>query len=452
MPTWLAACEPKREQRGCDVDDHRVSSLARDLEDLEPAELADAQLVEALRAWERVQSAAAAEQARVVQELVRRRTGRAARFVEDEVACALGATRWSGSSKVALAAALERWPVLDGALRAGTLDVRKATVVADEVVGLDPAVAEALTRDCAARGHAMTTPMLRDHIRREAFRVDPADATRRVARATTERCVRHEPGRDAMAWVSAYLPAADAVTVFSAVDALADSAATDGDDRTIDQRRADALVDLCDSVLDGVAPSVVGGTPPVTRTRRRRARVQVTVAATTLLGLDDAPGFLAGHGPVPADVARRIAADGTWRRLLTDPATGALVDLGTTRYRPGAVLEDAVVARDVTCTFPGCRRPARACDLDHVEPYRRSGVERLQTSAENLQALCRHHHQAKTDGVWSVSRDPSTGRTTWTSPAGVDHVRDAVPVAFPTRRVGRAATSREPAGVGPPPF
>ena len=30
------------------------------------------------------------------------------------------------------------------------------------------------------------------------------------------------------------------------------------------------------------------------------------------------------HGPITAETARRLAADSTWRRLLTDPATGAL--------------------------------------------------------------------------------------------------------------------------------
>jgi hypothetical protein len=39
--------------------------------------------------------------------------------------------------------------------------------------------------------------------------------------------------------------------------------------------------------------------------------VQVTVAATTLLKVDDQHGELAGHGPIPAQVARQTAADPT---------------------------------------------------------------------------------------------------------------------------------------------
>ena len=42
-----------------------------------------------------------------------------------------------------------------------------------------------------------------------------------------------------------------------------------------------------------------------------QVRVDVTVGAGTLLGLDDKPGYLAGYGPIHAEVARELAADGT---------------------------------------------------------------------------------------------------------------------------------------------
>ncbi|MGH8836580.1 MAG: hypothetical protein ACRDWG_16525, partial [Actinomycetes bacterium] len=67
--------------------------------------------------------------------------------------------------------------------------------------------------------------------------------------------------------------------------------------------------------------------------QRSPAQIQVTVPATTLLGLTDIPGELAGYGPITAEVARRIVAHGTWRRLLTDPASGQLL---VTAGRPTA--------------------------------------------------------------------------------------------------------------------
>ena len=47
-----------------------------------------------------------------------------------------------------------------------------------------------------------------------------------------------------------------------------------------------------------------------------------------LSGVEDEPGWLDGYGPITAQHAREIAADptGTWRRLLTDPIFGQVID------------------------------------------------------------------------------------------------------------------------------
>ena len=96
-----------------------------------------------------------------------------------------------------------------------------------------------------------------------------------------------------------------------------------------------------------------------------RPSIQVTVALSTLLGLDEQPGDLDGSGPIPASLARRIAADqsGTWRRLVTDE-TGRLVNYGRSTYRPPKDLADHVIARDRTCRFPTCNRKAGRCEID----------------------------------------------------------------------------------------
>ncbi|MGH3906984.1 MAG: HNH endonuclease signature motif containing protein, partial [Pseudonocardiaceae bacterium] len=78
-----------------------------------------------------------------------------------------------------------------------------------------------------------------------------------------------------------------------------------------------------------------------------------------------------------------------------------------------------VQARDRTCCFPGCRRPARRCDLDHTIPYDQGGP----TVAGNLGSLCRYHHRLKTHTSWSLCQ-PEPGLFLWTSPTGrVHHYR-----------------------------
>jgi hypothetical protein len=136
----------------------------------------------------------------------------------------------------------------------------------------------------------------------------------------------------------------------------------------------------------------------------RRPQIQVTVAATTLLGLDEAPWELAGYGPVTAEVARRIAADGTWRRLLTDPRTGRFDELSLDTYEPPQDLVDHVIGRDRTCRGFGCRTPAAGCDLDHRVPHPRGP-----TSAGNLDPHCRSHHRVKTHTDTTLTSDGAGG-------------------------------------------
>jgi hypothetical protein len=157
--------------------------------------------------------------------------------------------------------------------------------------------------------------------------------------------------------------------------------------------------------------------------------VRVVVAATTLLGLDDAPGELAGHGPIPADLAREIAADptGTWQRILTDPVSGALLDVGRTSYTPPAAMAEHVRVRDRTCRFPGCRQPAERCDLDHVRRYPDGPTSRC-----NLCTECRHHHRLKHESDWQLDNDPDDPAVmTWTSPAGKSYTTRPRPPLVP---------------------
>jgi hypothetical protein len=181
--------------------------------------------------------------------------------------------------------------------------------------------------------------------------------------------------------------------------------------------RFDALIDLACAALAGDDLPTRHG---------RRPSIQVTVPAATLLGLCDAPGDLDGYGPVDADTARAIAADptATWRRILTDPQ-GQVLDYGTATYRPPQALRDLVIARDRTCTSPGCSRPARQCQLDHTVPFPNGP-----TSERNIDAKCGVDHNLKTAGLLHAARNPATGATTWTDRHGTSYER--LPETLPT--------------------
>jgi hypothetical protein len=212
---------------------------------------------------------------------------------------------------------------------------------------------------------------------------------------------------------------------------FARAAAAPGDTRTLDQRRADVFTDLLLGLH--VDPDQAG---------RNAALILVTVPASMLMGLDDQPGELAGYGPIPAEVARDIAAGGTWKRLLTDPVSGTVMDYGRSTYRPPAGLADFVRIRDQHCIFPGCGRRAATCDIDHRVRYPDGP-----TSADNLECLCRHHHRLKHEAGWAVDRRGDTYH--WTSPTGRRYRRRIEPVAAPPQP--HRTPVADPAG-DPPPF
>lgn len=157
--------------------------------------------------------------------------------------------------------------------------------------------------------------------------------------------------------------------------------------------------------------------PPVPRTRVPRIQINVTVALSTLLGLDEVPASLDGYGPLSAVQARALAHGGVWRRLVTDPLSGAVLDVGRRRYRPPADLAEHVRARDGRCAEPGCATPAERCDLDHTEEFFADEGEG-RTAADNLGPLCHRANLLKTGGGFTLTQ-PEPGVFVWTTPAGL---------------------------------
>ncbi|HET7476344.1 MAG TPA: DUF222 domain-containing protein [Dermatophilaceae bacterium] len=129
-----------------------------------------------------------------------------------------------------------------------------------------------------------------------------------------------------------------------------------------------------------------------------------------------------GIGTIPADAVAAIVGrfDTRIHRVLFDRATGTTVESGADTYRPPVALRRFVEVRDGHCRFPGCTRPARRCELDHVVRYPDGP-----TTGANLIALCKHHHRAKHEAGWAVVLHPD-GRATWTDPHGRSHTTHPV--------------------------
>jgi hypothetical protein len=327
-------------------------------------------------------------------------------YAQEQVGAALRLSPGTAAHRLEVARALaDRLPTTLQMLARGQISYLQARTLADAVTELDTATTTKIEDRVLPRAGRQTVGQFRASVRRAVIVVDPRQAEQRHQDAVEHRQVVITPVDDGMAQLWALLPADGGLLVKTVLDSLA-TVKTAGETRTMDQRRADTLIDVFARVL---------GDPALPEQHGHRPAIHVTVAASTLLGCDERPAELDGYGPITAQTARRIASDqsGTWRRILTNPATGQVLDYGRKTYRPPANLADFVIARDRTCVFPSCTRPARACELDHGENWCSGG----ETCEHNLHPLCRRHHHTKHDAGWTVQRTDD-GSYLWTDPTG----------------------------------
>lgn len=435
----------------------RLEAVAIDAEDL----VDDLALLEVVAGWLRVVSLAHARAARAAAALSRRAclqvpgepvaVGRgqrrltALRATGTELAIRTGCTVRSGELLARDGRLFDGTLAPTGeALARGEIDPRKARAIADRLA--DAPLEVALDVQAAVlpgAGRRSPAQVERD-LTRALVEVDPAEAAARHERARADRRVcRPRLLPDGMAGMWAVLPAEAAAMVDAALDDAAVAARAAGDPRTSDQLRADGLVDLVTG----------GGRGAHARSARPAVHVDVLVPLSSLMGVDDSPGDLAGYGAITAEQARALAAGGTWRRLVTDPLTGAVLDVGRTRYRPPPSLRAHVEARDRTCGRPGCVVPAHRAELDHTIPFH--GSREGPTSAANLAPLCAADHAAKSLGLLRLEQ-PEPGVLEWTTAVG-QRVRvvpgrdgEIAPLDSPdSRHPVRAGAPRRP---HPPPF
>lgn len=137
---------------------------------------------------------------------------------------------------------------------------------------------------------------------------------------------------------------------------------------------------------------------------RAQAKMITTVPCMSLAQQADLPGTFSDGSPVPAETARYIAAHSrTWTRILTDPATGTPIDAKALSYQIPAAIRQTLIAQWRGCTAPGCRRRAETSEIDHIIPFDHDDpASGGKTVFGNLHPLCKQHHQAKTDGRYSV--------------------------------------------------
>lgn len=300
--------------------------------------------------------------------------------------------------------------------------VDAAALVEAEVLcpGTVPALAD---RRPARPAGELTPAQLTARLARLVLRADPVGAEHRTALADERRGCSLRVLPDGMALLSVVGRGELLAAAFARIDATARAVQradrqahgqgprgrgpTPGTDaaRTLDQTRVDVLL-----------ASLLGTSDDLSRANGVTVQLSLVAPVGTILAGGDEPADLDGYGPVPAPLARELAASATWRRWDSDPQTGYVTAVHQRAYRPTTAVAELVRARDRTCRFPTCRRRAQACDLDHVVPWDPGDPDR-RTTVDCLATECRLHHLVKHRGGITLSMRPD-GTTTWTTPTG----------------------------------
>jgi hypothetical protein len=323
----------------------------------------------------------------------------------DEVATTLVISPRSADHLLGTSIELCERPVVWSALATGRVDRSKACLILRELCEVPDPLREDLERVAVGYAQAHTAHQLRKKLLQLTSDGDPTETLRREA--VDKRGVWLTPRAHGMADLHGYVSLEQAEAFVQALDQLAarDDCADpydQGGQRTADQRRADALTGFLDAHCTWTV------------------HADIVISADQLAGDTDWTPELKRRGPMASEVARHMvwSADARWQRLVTDPTTGALVDMQADTYRIPKRIREAVKARDVTCYFPGCHQPAQYFDIDHIRPWPDG-----RTSPCDLAGGCRRHHRVKTHSPWKLRHDPNSPRVhrVWISPLGQVH-------------------------------
>ncbi|CAJ1500141.1 DUF222 domain-containing protein [[Mycobacterium] kokjensenii] len=469
-----------------------------------PTELAgldDAALIETITRWSRMEATAAAHRLAAIGELVARRTtGNAfdrSRWSCDnwdsaaaEIAAAEHTSHALASSQMYLASALrDRIPTIGALFLTGRITARLASTIAWHTTLItDPTILAHIDTelaDIATSLGPLSGPKTATAIDALIERHDPAAVRRYRDRARSrDLIIDTHNSHDGITDIWGHLFAVDATALDQRLTQLAHSVC-DNDPRTLAQRRADALGALATGATTLACTCGNTDCPATTAPDTRATSVVVHVLTDTTttnnatpdphLSGDHTPapapepesepapepaakparpasrpapayarpGHLIGGGTIPSGLLAQFLANGAHLTPLAHPG-----DFTTeNNYRPSTALAAFIRARDLTCRFPGCDRPATHCDIDHAIPHPHGP-----THPANLRCLCRKHHLLKTfwtgpDG-WHDHQHPD-GTIDWTSPTGHTYTtRPGSQLLYPTLTL---PTQPPPTTPTPPP-
>ncbi|WP_370311016.1 DUF222 domain-containing protein [Amycolatopsis sp. WAC 01376] len=335
----------------------------------------------------------------------------------EEVALRFSVTRNHAFLLVETSCALvARLPNTLAALERGDIDLYKASKVMQLTREVSDEVAAQVDAWLTNRLADRDPGAIRGSVSHAVQKFDPDGYRERAAKKRALRHISLEHNDETMSTLAGHLPTEVASSIYASMSRAARDRRNKDKSRTLDQHRADIFAERL-LAEDG------HGKP--------RAHIHVYVDFLTLVGARNAPATLAGYGPIPDWLVREIASDpdSTWSRLITDSATGQLVEAGADKYRSPASLARLIMARDRECTQPGCHRPAEFSEIDHIISWARDG----KTNQYNCHIHCKSHNLLREEPGWSAVPTGDGGMII-TTPSG--HTYETAPEPLHEPRPG----------------
>jgi hypothetical protein len=264
---------------------------------------------------------------------------------------------------------------------AGELAEGSVQAVVAATAHLDPGERAVVDQRLAAEGiERLGVRRVRDLATGLALAAAPEKAEVKARTARRGRHVRVRLAADGMADLVAHLPAEQAAACLGALQQSVNE--HDVTAESVIRSRGQILAD---TLVERITGQATAGDVAV--------EVQVLMPIEALLDPDSPlPAQIAGHGPIPAGIARELltatAGKKSLRRLLT--RDGIMIGGDSRRRAFDGALETFIRARDGNrCTAPYCDAPIR--HIDHVERWADGG----RTTFANGRGYCAFHNHAR---------------------------------------------------------
>ncbi len=293
------------------------------------------------------------------------------------------------AQRVGVARQLEQLPITQQAFARGELGLQHVAAMARAAEHVGVAAVQRAEATLVGMAERMDPNQFTGVVKNYEHQVDARAALDEANRQHDRRYLRLSDSLDGMVKLEGLLDAEGGAVVRNAINA---QLLPNGDDRrTPEQRRADALIEIC-ARRQG--------------TGRGAPRPHLVVRATveTLAAADGAPsGEIDGAGPVPAETVRRLACDAALTRITGQGELVAEISRASRSIPPA--MRRALADRDRGCVAQHCTRPVEWTDAHHLRHWADGGP----TTMANLILLCRTHHRLVHEDGWQLQR-LTTGR------------------------------------------